>query len=287
MKIKGGLGRGLSSLLQEDLISITNENDAQVILKIDLIDPNPNQPRKNIEYDKIIELANSIQEKGLLQPIIVSSTDNGRYKIVAGERRWRACKMIKLDEISVVIKNLSEKEILEIALIENIQRQELTAIEEAECLAKLMEEFDYSQEELAQSISKSRSHVANLLRLTTLPQGIKEQINQGIISMAHGRCLIGQKDAEFIAKEIVNKDLSVRQTEFLVKNWKKNDFAKQDYHFGTKNFEKNDELKNISNILSEKFGCKIFIEGTNSGSGRIIMHYKDFQQLDSILSTLS
>ena len=179
------LGRGLSSLLKEEMVPI-EMSQASNVLSVDLIEVNEDQPRKYFDEEKIKELANSIVSHGLVQPIIVSRISADRYKIVAGERRFRACKIAGLKEVPVVIKDLNDKEIIEIALIENIQRQELTAIEEAEGFQKLVQEYGYNHNELAMAVGKSRSHVANLLRLNQLPDSIKVMINLG--AAKHGTC---------------------------------------------------------------------------------------------------
>ena len=214
------LGRGLSSLLNEEITPIeiiTSSNN----IDLELIEGNEDQPRKYFDEEKIKELADSINSHGLVQPIIVNKSQSGKYKIIAGERRFRACKIAGLRQVPVIIKDLTEKEILEIALIENIQRQELTAIEEAEGFQKLIKEYGYSQGELAVVVGKSRSHVANLLRLNQLPESIKFMINNGQLSMGHARCLIGLENAEEIATKIVANDLNVRQVEELVSNRKR------------------------------------------------------------------
>jgi len=285
------LGKGLSALLKEEVTPI--EKDELVkILDIDKIEARSNQPRKKFEYEKIRELADSISNNGLLQPIIVSAV-NGKYIIVAGERRWRACKLIGITTIPVIIKNYNEGKILEIALIENIQREELSAIEEAEGLARLIEEFGYSQDKLSEMVSKSRSHISNLLRLNHLPQSIKDKVNEGIISMGHARCLVGNEQAEIIADYIIENELNVRQTETIVKNWSKNQYIKNpnDSNNYIKNkiiqdSTKESELELLAKALSKKFGTKIIIEDYPIG-GKIIFHYGSMEELDTILSKLN
>jgi len=285
------LGKGLSALLKEEVTPI--EKDELVkILDIDKIEARSNQPRKKFEYEKIRELADSISNNGLLQPIIVSAV-NGKYIIVAGERRWRACKLIGITTIPVIIKNYNEGKILEIALIENIQREELSAIEEAEGLARLIEEFGYSQDKLSEMVSKSRSHISNLLRLNHLPQSIKDKVNEGIISMGHARCLVGNEQAEIIADYIIENELNVRQTETIVKNWSKNQYIKNpnDSNNYIKNkiiqdSTKESELELLAKALSKKFGIKIIIEDYPIG-GKIIFHYGSMEELDTILSKLN
>ncbi|MCC8369556.1 MAG: ParB/RepB/Spo0J family partition protein [Rickettsia endosymbiont of Oxypoda opaca] len=286
MKNKG-LGRGLSSLLGEEVVPSAKDEIIQIV-NIDKIKPNENQPRKNFEYDKIKELADSIANNGLLQPIII----NQDYKIIAGERRWRACKLAKIIDIPVIIKNLDDKESMEISLIENIQRAELSVIEEAEGFKHLVENFDYTTEMLAEKLSKSRSHIANLLRLNKLPQSIKDKVNEGILSMGHARCLVNHEHAEVIAEHIVEHDLNVRQTEEIVRKWSKDEYVKSpddDYRVGKrflKEGDKSNDLQLLSKTLSERFNIKVTIENYSIG-GRLIFHYNNLEELDTILLKLS
>ena len=275
------LGRGLSSLLNEEITPIeiiTSSNN----IDLELIEVNEDQPRKYFDEEKIKELADSINSHGLVQPIIVNKSQSGKYKIIAGERRFRACKIAGLRQVPVIIKDLTEKEILEIALIENIQRQELTAIEEAEGFQKLIKEYGYSQGELAIVVGKSRSHVANLLRLNQLPESIKFMINNSQLSMGHARCLIGLENAEEIATKIVANDLNVRQVEELVSNRKRKEKANNSV---TKEKDKviDDDLVILGQSLSEKFGVKVVVENSWNG-GRISLHYSNLEELDLILT---
>jgi len=275
------LGRGLSSLLNEEITPIeiiTSSNN----IDLELIECNEDQPRKYFDEEKIKELADSINSHGLVQPIIVNKSQSGKYKIIAGERRFRACKIAGLRQVPVIIKDLTEKEILEIAVIENIQRQELTAIEEAEGFQKLIKEYGYSQGELAIVVGKSRSHVANLLRLNQLPESIKFMINNSQLSMGHARCLIGLENAEEIATKIVANDLNVRQVEELVSNRKRKEKANNSV---TKEKDKviDDDLVILGQSLSEKFGVKVVVENSWNG-GRISLHYSNLEELDLILT---
>ncbi len=275
------LGRGLSSLLNEEITPIeiiTSSNN----IDLELIEVNEDQPRKYFDEEKIKELADSINSHGLVQPIIVNKSQSGKYKIIAGERRFRACKIAGLRQVPVIIKDLTEKEILEIALIENIQRQELTAIEEAEGFQKLIKEYGYSQGELAVVVGKSRSHVANLLRLNQLPESIKFMINNDQLSMGHARCLIGLENAEEIANKVVANDLNVRQVEELVSNKRRKEKANNSV---TKEKDKviDEDLVMLGQSLSEKFGVKVVVENSWNG-GRISLHYSNLEELDSILT---
>ena len=275
------LGRGLSSLLKEEIVPIQVTQSANNI-SIDLIEANSKQPRKHFDQEKIKELADSIVSHGLVQPIIVTANFSGRYQIVAGERRFRACKIAGLREIPVIIKELNEKEVLEIALIENIQRQELTAIEEAEGFLKLVQEYGYSHSDLAVVVGKSRSHIANLLRLNQLPDSIKVMINNGQLSMGHARCLIGLDNAEDLAAKIIANDLNVRQAEELAGSRRKKE-PKLESAGANREQIVNEDLIMLGQSLSEKFGVKVIVENSWNG-GRIAIHYSNLEELDSILT---
>jgi len=274
------LGRGLASLLKEEIVPIENTNSSNVV-DIDLIEANSDQPRKHFDEEKIKELADSIVSHGLIQPIVVNKLTDGKYQIIAGERRFRACKVAELMRIPVIIKNLNDRDVLEIALIENIQRQELTAIEEAEGFQRLIETYGYNHHEIAVAIGKSRSHVANLLRLNQLPDSIKLMINNGQLTMGHARCLIGLEDAERLAAKIIANDLNVRQAEELAGSKRK---KKGGNEVATKSEAPIDEdLIMLGQSLSEKFGVKVIVENSWNG-GKISIHYSNLEELDSILT---
>ena len=280
------LGRGLSSLLKEEILPVGTGFTTNNILNIDQIEVGKYQPRKNFNEEKLRELANSITSNGLVQPIIVGPTPNGKYQIIAGERRYRASKIAGLTEIPVIIKNLSNKEILEIALIENVQREELTAIEEAEGYERLIKEFGYTQAELAAAVGKSRSHVANLLRLNNLPDSIKLMINNDQLSMGHARCLIGLENAEELAGKVIANDLNVRQTEELTrKNETSNRIKKQKLE-NNKDSEVDNDFIILGQSLSEKYGVKVVVENSWNG-GKISFHYSNLEELDSILTRIN
>jgi ParB family transcriptional regulator, chromosome partitioning protein len=278
------LGKGLSSLLKEEVVPV--DGDASNILDITQIEVGKYQPRKNFDQGKLQELANSIVNNGLVQPIIVNVISNGKYQIIAGERRYRACKMVGLKEIPVIIKNLSDQEILEIALIENIQREELTAIEEAESYAKLMNDFGYTQARLADALGKSRSHVANLLRLNHLPDSIKFMISNGQLSMGHARCLIGLDNAEELANKVVSNDLNVRQTEELTRKTQTVQRKKNQTFENNSDSAMNDDFIILGQSLSEKYGVKVVVENSWNG-GKISFCYSNLEELDSILAKIN
>ncbi len=213
----GGLGKGLNAIFIEN---DSEKNDGAITLKISEIEPNRSQPRKEFDEQTLGELAESISAHGLLQPLLVRPLPLGGYEIVAGERRYRACRMAGLTEVPVIIRELTESETMELALIENLQREDLTPLEEAEGYAVLLNEHNFTQEEIAQSMGKSRPAVANALRLLKLPESVRELLRDGSISAGHARALLTLDSEEAmltVAEEIIKKDLSVRQTEVLCK----------------------------------------------------------------------
>ena len=272
------LGKGLSMLLGEKVTII--EGESLVSVAVDQIDPGLYQPRKIFDNESLYELAESIKKNGLIQPIVVIK-NNDRFALIAGERRWRASKIAGLNSIPVIIKELKNPEMLEYALIENIQRENLNVIEEAEGYLRLMGEFGYTQEELSSVVNKSRSHVANILRLNTLPESIKNKLLNSDLSMGHGRALIGHPNAEEIAELIVNKGLNVRQTEELVRNWDKEPLE-HNYEDGGRL----DSLHEVVRMLSEKFDIKVKIEKVGNG-GKLVFYYNNPEQLDGLLDKLT
>ena len=278
MSVSRGLGKGLSALLGEKVTIV--EGESLVNISVDQIDPGLYQPRRIFDNESLYELADSIKKNGLIQPIVVVK-NNDRFALIAGERRWRASKIAGLDRIPVIIKELKTPEMLEYALIENIQRENLNVIEEAEGYLRLMGEFGYTQEELSSVVNKSRSHVANILRLNTLPESIKNKLLNGDLSMGHGRALIGHPNAEEIAELIVNKGLNVRQTEDLVRNWDKGPLERQN-----NGGSRLGDLDEIVSMLSEKFDIKVKIERVGNG-GKLVFYYNNPEQLDGLLDKLT
>jgi ParB family transcriptional regulator, chromosome partitioning protein len=219
---KRGLGRGLSSLMSDvNLSSLEGsslDTRADFFVPIESLEPNPQQPRIDFGREELLSLADSIRQKGVIQPLIVRPrAEKGKYEIVAGERRWRAAQMAQLHEIPVIVRDLSDSEVLEVAIIENIQRQDLNAIEEALGFRQLMSRFGHTQEKLAEALSRSRSHVANLLRLLSLPDEVQSMVRSGTLSAGHARALISSPNALDLAKQVVGKGLSVRDTEEMVR----------------------------------------------------------------------
>ncbi|AIL65238.1 Chromosome-partitioning protein ParB [Rickettsiales bacterium Ac37b] len=272
------LGRGLSALISENVDN--KDNYLEDSIAIEMIIASKIQPRQIFSEEHILELAESIKKNGIIIPIIVRfSKIHNKYEIIAGERRWRAAKLAGLSKIPVIIKEVDDNQALEIALIENVQRQDLTVLEEAEGYKKLIEEFNYTQEKLSEVIGKSRSHIANLLRLLTLPDSIKEMINRGELSMGHARAIMSAENIDDAAKEVVKNKLNVRQTESLVK--------KENKLFSTK-YDKahNEDIIKLEETVSQTLGMKITIEDSPDG-GKVTVFFQDLTQLDTILQRLS
>jgi len=274
-KIKKGLGRGLSSLIGETKTEI-NINKLSIS---DLVS-NKFQPRKVFDEDSLQDLTNSIKERGIIQPIIVrkSADDSSKYEIIAGERRWLAAQKAGLHQVPVVITEVDDLKSLEFAIVENVQRTDLSAIEEARGYQRLIEEFSYDQEKVAQFIGKSRSHIANFLRLLSLPEGVLKLIETKKLSPGHAKILVGLGNAEFIANKIIEKKFSVRQAENFVKIFK---IKKQS--FKTSN---NVDLQALVSSIREKIGLNILIKNKKNNTGSIVLEYKDLDQLNRIIEII-
>ena len=282
-----GLGRGLSSLLGEETMMSVGEKDAMRLIDLRYLEAGQYQPRKNFDQAALHELASSVREHGIMQPIVVHPLEGERYAIIAGERRFRAAHLAGLEVIPAIEKEISREKVLELALVENVQRENLNAMEEAEGYARLMDEFDYRQEDIAKIVGKSRSHIANLLRLNNLPETIKNYISDNTLSMAHGRLLVGHPMSEDLASIMIEKGLSVRQSESLVKYWgNKESSKKSKSRFPGYNDIEDSQLQELTNVLADKFGMKVSIEN-DGGQGRVIFHYSNLEQLDAILNKLT
>jgi len=289
-----GLGRGLSALLGDDRPVFENDvaqvsaNDGTPAsrrkLPIEFIERNAAQPRVHFDEASIDELAASIKHRGLLQPILVRELGPEKFQIVAGERRWRASQRAGIHEVPVVILDLSDAEVLEIAIIENIQRQDLSAIEEAIGFKRLMEEFKHTQEAVAEVVGKSRSHVTNLLRLLTLPEKVQSMIGSGALSMGHARALIGSSDPVALANQVIKEGLSVRQTEALA-NESKGKKRRQPRPGGTAGRKKDADTMALEKDLSAAVGMKVSIDHEGE-AGKIVINYNDLDQLDEVCSKL-
>jgi len=274
-KIKKGLGRGLSSLIGETKTE-TNVNK----LAISDLTSNKFQPRKIFDEENLQELSNSIKEQGMIQPIIVrkSKDNSAKYEIIAGERRWLAAQKAGLHEVPVVITDADDLKSLEFAIIENVQRNDLTAIEEARGYQRLIKDFSYDQEKVAKFIGKSRSHIANFLRLLVLPENILKLIEDKKLSVGHAKILIGLDNIEFVVKKIIEKNLSVRQTENFVKIFKLKKYQIKS--------SKNSNIIALENSIREKIGLNVYIKNKKDNSGSIILEYKDLDQLNKVIEII-
>ena len=274
-KIKKGLGRGLSSLIGETKSEIRINK-----LPISELVSNKYQPRKFFDEDNLQELTNSIKERGIIQPIIVrkSNEDRSKYEIIAGERRWLAAQKAGLHEVPVVITDVDDLKSLEFAIVENVQRNDLNAIEEARGYQRLIEEFSYDQEKVAKFIGKSRSHIANFLRLLSLPESVLKLIETKKLSPGHAKILVGLSNAEFVASKIMEKKLSVRQAENFVKIFKikKNSVKKS----------KDVNLQALELSVTEKIGLNVYITDKKNNTGSLVFEYKNLDQLNKIIEII-
>ena len=282
---KNRLGKGLSALLNDDVsdIHLKQESTGKNLISINEISLSRFQARRKFEHEKLEELSQSIQKIGLIQPIIVRKGKK-KFELVAGERRLKACKLAGIDEIPAIVSDFDDRKAFESGLIENIQREDLTSIEEAEGYNRLMNEFNYTQEELAKIVSKSRSHVANLLRLISLPTQVKKYILDGKLSLGHARCLVGYVGATDLAKRIVKERLSVRYVESL--------FHKEDLHKKIKGSDKEKKIKEkdadtaiLEKELSLKLGVKLTINDKKN-KGNIKIEYSNVDQRENIIKKL-
>ena len=277
MNKENKLGMGLGALLSTTNNKNETNNNVQKI-NISQIIPNPLQPRKNFKNEELKELSSSIKNQGLIQPIIVKPTDNNQFQIIAGERRWRACQLNGMHEVDCVIKDLDQTSVLEAALIENIQREDLNVIEEANAYKGLINIKNINNESLAKLIGKSPSHVSNILRLLELDKKIQEMVIQGDLSMGHARALIGVPNAIIKANEIIEKKLSVRQVEKITSEFKK---------IKTKKTLKDPNIVDLEKELSDKIGLKTSIQfNENGSSGSLTLYYSDLNQLDDLMKRL-
>lgn len=286
---KRGLGRGLSALMGD----FTTESEAadrdslargDHFVPIENIYPNPDQPRRTFDKDDLQELADSISVKGILQPLIVRKILNksNSYEIVAGERRWRASQLANLHELPVLIREYSDDEVLEIAIIENVQRADLNPVEEAAGYRQLMDRFGHTQEKMAEALSKSRSHIANLLRLLHLPDDVQQMLRDGKLSVGHARALIPTDNPSELAWQVVRGRLSVRETERLARSPKKKPKAK------AQAVEKDADTRALERDLAANIGMKVSIDHeAGKNGGKLTINYKSLDDLDEICRILS
>ena len=274
-KIKRGLGRGLSSLIGDSKVE-TNINKLSIS---DLV-RNKNQPRKLFDKDSLEGLTNSIKERGIIQPIIVrrSQDQSAAYEIIAGERRWLAAQNAGLHEVPVVITEADDLKSLEFAIVENVQRHDLNAIEEAEGYQRLIDDFFYDQDKVAKFIGKSRSHISNCLRLLSLPNEVIDLIQNNKLSQGHAKVLVGLENAFFVAKKIIEKKLSVRQAENLVKIFKSKKTSKI--------YSEDPNLKQLEKSVSDKIGLRVFIKNKKNNTGSVLFEYKDLDQLNKLIDVI-
>jgi ParB family chromosome partitioning protein len=283
-----GLGRGLSALMADvGAEQPTAPRRAETHIPVERVHPNPDQPRRAFNDDALAELASSIKEKGIIQPLIVrplaDTPDN--YEIVAGERRWRAAQIAQLHEIPVIVRTFDDTEVLEIAIIENIQRADLNPVDEAAGYRQLMDKFGHTQEQMSQALGKSRSHIANLLRLLNLPDDVLRMLTDGQLSAGHARALVGHPFASALARQIVENGLSVRDAERL---------AKKDPNPGPKTpkapksvSEKDADTRQIEAELAATLGMKVSIDHSDGGEGgKMVLNYRSLDQLDDLLRAL-
>lgn len=287
-KARPGLGRGLSALLgdaerEEPVRPGTEPSMGVRMLPVSSLAPHPEQPRRHFDEDALEELAKSIAMRGLIQPILVRPHGKD-YQIVAGERRWRAAQRARLHEVPVIVRDLDEAQTLEIAIVENIQREDLNAIEEAEAYAKLIDDFGHSQEALAKIVHKSRSHIANLIRLLDLPQSVRQRVVEGGLTMGHARALIGAPDPEKLAKIVVERDLSVRDTEKLAREAKPRAPGKGGGDKGSSG--SNADIAALERQLGDVLGLNVKISFGEKG-GALTLAYSTLDQLDMICQRLT
>ena len=280
-----GLGRGLDALLlsgEED--AQKNEGSLQTLL-ISELQPGKYQPRSIMQEEALLALSQSILKQGVMQPIIVRPVGNNQYEIIAGERRWRAAKLANLNDVPVIIKNIPDESALAMALIENIQRENLNPLEEAVGIKRLIDEFNMTHEEAADAVGKSRVTVSNLLRLLTLTKPVQDRLLNGKIDMGHARALIGLEGSQqiMLCEEIVQKNLSVREVETLVKNLQ-NGYKTGPISSSAK--KTNADVRQLEESLAEALGASVTIDAKKNGSGILKVHYRNLEQLDEILKKI-
>ena len=293
-----GLGRGLSALMANIEPNVAKSEDSapaspmsEVYIPIEKIQPNPDQPRRSFTSADLDDLANSIRAKGVIQPLIVRRhpTNAGEYQIVAGERRWRASQMAQLHELPAIIRDFSDNEVLEVAIIENIQRADLNPVEEAAGYRQLMDRFGRTQEQMAEALGKSRSHIANLLRLLGLPTDVQAHLKEGRLTIGHARALITTENASKLAQIIISKGLSVRNTEKLVKKSANGqEIATSDRKSNKGSGDKDADTKALEGDLSAAIGMKVQVNHhSNKEIGEVTISYTSLDQLDDICRMLN
>ncbi len=282
--MKKGLGKGLDALFEDNALDLEQPAGGEVQLRVSAVEPDKNQPRKHFDKEALEELAASIKEHGLIQPIIVAPIDGERYRIIAGERRWRASRLAGLEEIPALVREYTDREISEISLIENLQREDLNPIEEALGYRNLMELYGMTQEKVAQTVSKSRSAVANTMRLLQLPEQILDFIKTGELSAGHARALLALESADqqlAVANRIITEELNVRQTEALIKKCKKLPKAP-----ALADPEVASALKELETRAATGVGNKVVIHHKPDNKGRVEIQYHSVDELEKIIEIL-
>ena len=288
-----GLGRGLSALMADVNLADPLTSDAppraDLRVGIDRLEPNPDQPRRTFPFDDLAELAQSLKTRGVIQPLIVRPhpTRSGMYQIVAGERRWRAAQMAQLHHLPVLVRDLSDTEVLEVAIIENIQRADLNALDEAAAYRQLMDRFGHTQEKLAEALSKSRSHIANLLRLLTLPPQVQEWLRDGQLTAGHARALVTASDPVALGRAVIAKALSVRETEALVRKATEPDTRQERPARAHASPEKDADTRAIEADLTAHLGMRVVITHAGIDGGTLSVTYRSLDQLDDLCQILS
>jgi ParB family chromosome partitioning protein len=267
---------------------VASEGAAEQYVPIEKISPNPEQPRKRFDPQDLDDLANSIREKGVIQPLIVRRRDDGTFEIVAGERRWRASQMAQLHELPIIVREFTDVEVLEVAIIENIQRADLNSIEEAAGYRQLMDRFGHTQEKMAEALGKSRSHIANLLRLLNLPENVLEMVRQGDLTAGHARTLVPSKNPEKLAKQIIAGGLSVRAAEALIKKEQQAENEGPNKRAAKSSNEKDADTRALEGDLSANLGLKVTLNHKpGQEAGQMVLHYTTMDELDELCQRLS
>jgi ParB family transcriptional regulator, chromosome partitioning protein len=281
---KGRLGRGLASLIGDTALANPRlpQEGEQRIVPIDQVHGSRFNPRKDFRETELLELAGSIQQHGLVQPIVVRADPAGGYEIVAGERRWRASQLAGLHQVPVIVRELADRDVIEMAIIENVQREDLNAIEEASGYNELIQRFQYTQEQLAEQIGKSRSHLANMMRLLKLPDNVQALVAEGRLTAGHARALVGRADAESLAFKIIEQDLNVRDVEAMTQQIDKGGPAVPP----SRNREKDADTKAFEQAVGELLGLRVEIKRGSGESGTLLIKYGNFDQLDYIRARL-
>lgn len=278
-----GLGKGLAALLGDNVPASTdtpaaNEPSAERRVPVDRLKPSPVQPRRHFDDSEIESLAASIRANGILQPLLVrpAREDADSYEIVAGERRWRASQRAGQHEVPVIVRHMSDEEALELALVENLQREDLRPLEEASAFQQLVAEFGHTQDEVAQALGKSRSHVANTIRLLELPDAVKTLLDDGSLTAGHARALLNAQDPAALAAQVVQRGLNVRQTEALVRRAERKPTARPG-----RRSRKDPNIRDLEEDLTRRIGLKVEIEAKGDG-GKVVMYYRTLEQLDEL-----